>query len=317
MAFFMVLIISNSEDRSTIKVIEWLEHYKCKWFRINAEDIVSIKFDVDDMYFLLEGVKLKLSEIKSVWYRRGFINNHLFNKRKLKPNSHIDDINNFLNHEYEHLKQYVYYLLSRKKSLNLYAHSEVNKLIVTDLASECGLQVPKSFILDSHDNLLKIKKKLITKTISGNPRVFYENSLGILYTTEVNIQDPMKDSFAPSLFQELIEKKFELRIFYLDGHFYSMAIFSQNDSQTKTDFRRYNWIKPNRNVPFLLPNNIKKKLKNLMNRIKLNCGSIDMIYSKQNEFVFLEVNPIGQFGMVSYPCNYNIEQKVAKFLSDY
>nr|WP_288935707.1 grasp-with-spasm system ATP-grasp peptide maturase [uncultured Allomuricauda sp.] len=311
----MVLIISNSQDSSTTKVIEWLEHYKCKWFRINKEDIVSIQFDVDDMSFLLDEVKLKLSEIKSVWYRRGFINNHLFKRRNLNPNSHPDDINNFLNHEHEHLKQYIYFLLSKKKSLNLYAQAEVNKLIVTDLASEYGLVVPKSFILDSLDSLLKIKKKLITKTISGNPTVFYEDSLGVLYTTEVSIHESMSDSFSPSLFQELIEKKYELRIFYLDGHFYSMAIFSQNDNQTKIDFRKYNRIKPNRNVPFLLPKEIKEKIKKLMKRINLNCGSIDMIYSKQNQFVFLEVNPIGQFGMVSYPCNYNLEQKVAKFLS--
>lgn len=315
MAFFMVLIISNSHDRSTVKVIEWLEYYKCKWFRINEEDIVSIQFDVDDMSFLLDGAKLKLSEIKSVWYRRGFINSHLFKKRKLKLNSNSDDINNFLNHEYEHLKQYVYFLLSKKKTLNLYNQSEANKLIVMDLASEFGLQVPRSFILDSFDSLQKIKKKLITKTISGNPRIFYKNSFGILYTTEVSLHESSTDSFSPSLFQELIEKKYEIRIFYLDGHFYSMAIFSQNDNQTKTDFRRYNIIKPNRNVPFLLPKDIKEKIKKLMKRINLNCGSIDMIYSKQNKFVFLEVNPVGQFGMVSYPCNYNLEQKVAKFLS--
>lgn len=311
----MVLIISNSQDRSTTKVIQWLEYYKCKWFRINAEDIVSIEFDVDDLCFLLDGVRLKLSEIKSVWYRRGFINSNLFKKIKVDPNSHPDDINNFLNHEHEHLKQYVYFLLSRKKSLNLYGQAEVNKLIITDLASEYGLEVPKSFILDSLDTLLQIKENLITKTISGNPSVFYKNSSGVLYTSVVNIQESMTDSFSPSLFQELIEKKYELRIFYLDGHFNSMAIFSQGNDQTKIDFRKYNMIKPNRNVPFLLPKNIKEKLKKLMKKLNLNCGSIDMIYSKQNKFVFVEVNPIGQFGMVSYPCNYNLEQKVAKFLS--
>lgn len=311
----MVLIISNTKDTSTYKVIEWLEYYNCKWFRINEEDVVSIQFDVDDMSFLLDGVKLKLSEIKSVWYRRGFINNHLFKRIKLKPNSHPYDINNFLNREHGHLKEYIYFLLSKKKSLNLYTRSEVNKLIVVDLASEYGIEVPKSFILDSFDNLLKIKRKLITKTISGNPTVFYENSLGVLYTTEVSLHESTTDSFSPSLFQEFIEKKYELRIFYLDGNFYSMAIFSQEDDQTKIDFRKYNMIKPNRNVPFLLPKNIKEKLKKLMKRINLNCGSIDMIYSKQNQFVFLEVNPIGQFGMVSFPCNYKLEQKVAKFLS--
>ena len=52
-----------------------------------------------------------------------------------------------------------------------------------------------------------------------------------------------------------------------------------------------------------------------MNRIDLDCGSIDLIYSVDETYYFLEVNPIGQFGMVSYPCNYNIEALIARTLS--
>jgi D-alanine-D-alanine ligase-like ATP-grasp enzyme len=51
-----------------------------------------------------------------------------------------------------------------------------------------------------------------------------------------------------------------------------------------------------------------------MNKLDLNCGSIDMIVTPKNEYVFLEVNPVGQFGMVSYPCNYNLEKKIAEYL---
>jgi hypothetical protein len=36
--------------------------------------------------------------------------------------------------------------------------------------------------------------------------------------------------------------------------------------------------------------------------------------TKKGEYVFLEVNPIGQFGMVSAPCNYNLEKKIAQYL---
>ncbi len=51
-----------------------------------------------------------------------------------------------------------------------------------------------------------------------------------------------------------------------------------------------------------------------MDKLDLNCGSIDMIVNTKNEFIFLEVNPVGQFGMVSEPCNYFLEKKVAEFL---
>ena len=93
-----------------------------------------------------------------------------------------------------------------------------------------------------------------------------------------------------------------------------MAIFSQEDEQTKVDFRNYNKSKPNRCVPYKLPDYIMKKLDLFMQRMNLDTGSIDMIYTTNKEYVFLEVNPVGQYDMVSVPCNYNLHQKIAKYL---
>ena len=109
-------------------------------------------------------------------------------------------------------------------------------------------------------------------------------------------------------------KKYEVRVFYLDPEFYSMAIFSQRDDQTQVDFRKYNLEKPNRCVPYELPKAIEHKLKALMNILDLNSGSIDLIVNKDDDYIFLEVNPVGQFAMVSEPCNYFLEKKVAEFL---
>jgi hypothetical protein len=48
--------------------------------------------------------------------------------------------------------------------------------------------------------------------------------------------------------------------------------------------------------------------------MNLNTGSIDLICTKSGEYVFLEVNPVGQFSMVSFPCNYYLEEKIADLL---
>lgn len=95
-----------------------------------------------------------------------------------------------------------------------------------------------------------------------------------------------------------------------------MAIFSQNDSQTKIDFRNYNHSTPNRNVPYKLPEELEHKLTNLSKKIGINCGSIDMIVTKNDDYIFLEINPIGQFGMVSNPCNYYLHEKIALFFKE-
>ncbi len=93
-----------------------------------------------------------------------------------------------------------------------------------------------------------------------------------------------------------------------------MAIFSQNDDKTKVDYRNYNIEKPNRCAPYSLPQSVESKLFSLMKKIGLNMGSIDMIVTKNTEFVFLEVNPTGQFGWVSENCNYYLEQEIVNCL---
>ena len=155
-------------------------------------------------------------------------------------------------------------------------------------------------------------KNIITKCASDG---FHHNDFA-LYTYLLSEADELKleERFPLSFFQEQIIKRWEIRIFFLKNEFYSMAILSQNDDKTKTDFRKYNYKKPNYSVPYNLPLDIRNKLKKFMKLAELNTGSIDMIYSLEGEYYFLEVNPVGQFGMVSYPCNYFIERTIAKKL---
>jgi len=49
-----------------------------------------------------------------------------------------------------------------------------------------------------------------------------------------------------------------------------------------------------------------------MKALNLESGSIDLILDKSGNIYFLEINPVGQFGMTSVPTNYYLEKKVAK-----
>jgi len=73
----------------------------------------------------------------------------------------------------------------------------------------------------------------------------------------------------------------------------------------------YNKKNPNRNVPFNLPSNITNQVCKLMKELNLETGSLDIVLTKNKEYYFLEVNPVGQFAQVSMPSNYYIEQYIA------
>ena len=145
--------------------------------------------------------------------------------------------------------------------------------------------------------------------INGSDR--YVGFTSEFFTSDIN---KLPEDFKPTLFQELIEKKYEIRTFFLDGQLSSMCIFSQEDSKTNIDFRNYNFSKPNRRVPYSLPEEISIKLKDLFSLLDLNTGSVDLIKDKKGNYIFLEINSIGQFGMTSHPCNYSLEKQIAQHL---
>lgn len=326
----MILIISIEDDYSTNNVIDWLSLWDRKVLRIDYEtsiDKINIKslnkgFTVS---FTYKNNKYSFNEFSSFWFRKGKLNfNRIINAISKNSSSDIDKgiYSHLLFEELKTVEQYFIYCLEEKHKLGSYYQGDSNKLKSLAIAQSIGLTIPDSFIFSQKEHLGKAfdtsSAGFITKGIQGIISFGLDN-LGFNNKTEVvnktDIEE-MGDVFFPSFFQEHIPKLYELRIFYLLGEFYSMAIFSQEDEQTKVDFRNYNYKKPNRTVPYKLPKGIEKKLDSFMKRMDLDTGSIDMIVTPDLEYIFLEVNPVGQYGMTSIPCNYYLDEKIAKYLAN-
>jgi len=277
----------------------------CKNFiRVQEDEIFEIKVQKKRVYIKSHRNQFFLDEIKSVWYRRGGLR---FQRNQYNNAS----INIHMNEAQHWLEDYVIQTLEFKNHINKQSNCHVNKLLVLELAQTVGLDVPEFYLAENTDEV--VLERTITKSITGNVILesLKENSDGIMYTNIINNRE--KKDFFISFFQEKIEKDFEIRSFYLNGKIWSMAIFSQNDEQTKTDFRKYNIEKPNRNVRYNLPKDIEQKIQLLMQSLDLNCGSLDFM-KNGNRYYFLEVNPIGQFGNVSSDCNYFLEKEIAQYL---
>ena len=98
----------------------------------------------------------------------------------------------------------------------------------------------------------------------------------------------------PSYFQELIEKKYEIRLTIIGNRLFPIAIYSQNSELSKDDFRRYNFD----NVKYELvniPKDIADKSLELVKQYRLSYSAIDLILTPKGEYVFLENNPNGQY----------------------
>ena len=303
----MVIIVSESSDSISSKVVDWLFYNKVKYKRYNCDkDFLT---DIKTNFY-----ELDIDKVTSAWFRRDalFNTDYLENSLKLSEIKHLQK-------EYKVLKQYFFNILEKKSKFVLGNRLKynLNKLEVLKIAENCSLNVPESLITTSKAelyNFYRTHKKLITKCLSDPLIKISENKIGFTFTSKILESDfsNMEDSFFPSFFQKLILKKHDIRVFYINKEFYPMAIFSQKDKNTETDFRNYT---NNRTVPYILSGLIKRKLIKLMNLLKLNTGSIDLIHGLNDKLYFLEVNPVGQFGQLSFDCNYYLEKKIANILS--
>lgn len=309
----MVLIISRNNDFSTSEVIKWLFNLKKNYVRINEDTILDVlKLDEYKFVFRINGNVYDLDDFDSFWYRRSDFNFSFTNNLE------------YLKNEEKFVKSFIHEILSKKndlRNLNNFNLTDISKLdLYLNKINLNKLKLPPFILTQDKKALLDFLYKhneIISKPIFLPFFVASNESYGA-YTSRINyeIVNKMPDLFTVTLFQKAISKKFEIRVFYLDGKFYSMVIFSQKNKKTNQDYRNYDDKLPNRTTPFNLPNYIEDELNKYLLSYDLNCASLDIIIDNNNDFYLIDVNPVGQFGMVSRPCNYKLEKKIASFLNN-
>lgn len=311
-------LISDKMDSSVDEVIEWLVYFdrSAEIVRENRDDIATCIGN-----FFSYNISRKVSEEKDcVWW--------IFKSKStssdpivITPTSYVDTkgVIKYLKHEKSvFLEHYFHY--NRNRFLGYTGSKEINKLSVLSNAIKFNIAIPNTLITTSKRELLSFYKEcngeIVNKAIGNTYSSPRENGRLINYTENVSFEfiNNLPDFFGLSLFQKAVKKKFEVRSFLLDSKFYSMAIFSQRNTQTATDFRAYDYEHPNRTRNIKLPQELESKLLLLASKFELETGSFDLIFNDNDEYVFLEVNPSGQFGMVSKPCNYYLEREIAKSL---
>lgn len=324
-----VLIISSEDDISTNYVISWINYLGGKVIRVNDTNSIqvvniSINNNKHDFIFSLNGCKLRFSEVKSFWYRRGElkVNIPFSMKDNLKSTFHQylnTKVSTFLSYESKALSKYFDLVFQSKKHINYVEDNYTNKLNNLNIAASLGLTIPETSIISKKKDLLIFKNKfkdgVITKGIYSSFEFLKGNHLFVNMTEKFDIDDNLiPKEFAPTLFQEFIKKRLELRIFFFNNQYFSAAIFTQKNKNTIVDSKLEDINFPNRIVPFNLPKNIQMSLSLFTEYLGINSGSIDMILTPKNKYVFLEINPIGQFAQISKYCNYKLHKLVAKYL---
>jgi hypothetical protein len=232
---------------------------------------------------LANGGRLVLDEAVTVWWRRPRI-------PRLSP-----DLGgwgtSYATTEWEHTLRALE-PLSSCRWVNSPASQEKasSKALQLAEAKARGLRIPRTLITNDRAS--------VEEFTGSEGRIIYKrvgSSRGALVATREFTED---DAFrlaalrqCPAMFQELIEAAADVRVFIAGKRLVAVEIASQ-DGVAPLDWR-LDYSVPMR--PHALDKLIEVKLLALLDRLELITGSVDLRLTPDGEYVFLEVNPSGQF----------------------
>ncbi len=134
-------------------------------------------------------------------------------------------------------------------------------------------------------------------------RIVRGNEQGLIFTNFVEpglLDEFDKIKFAPCLLQKYIHKSLELRVTVIGQIVFAVEIQSQQTPGSIHDWRRVQENLPHK--LFHLPADLENKCRNLVKELGLQFGALDLIITPNNEYVFVEINPNGQWAWIQQLC---------------
>jgi glutathione synthase/RimK-type ligase-like ATP-grasp enzyme len=194
-----------------------------------------------------------------------------------------------------------------------------NKLLQLKTAMAVGLRIPKTIVTTDvgfAGDFLNNEPDAITKPLTNG--WLTDDPPTLAYTTRVD--EAMRGNIAetvplcPHLLQSQIDKNFDVRVTVVGSKHFACRIYSQDHSETEIDFRRSSATgRRLRHEIISLPEAIAKACTTLVEMLGLRFGAIDLV-EDDDGFVFLEINPNGQWAWIEQLTGAPIAHEIAELL---
>ncbi|TKK87982.1 ATP-dependent carboxylate-amine ligase [Herbidospora galbida] len=169
------------------------------------------------------------------------------------------------------------------------------------LAGRLGFDLPATLVTTDPDEFLDFYDRhsgqIITKPLHDpRPPANAGAELG-RFSEPVSTHDVIHADairLAPVIVQEYVVKQVELRVTVVGRAVFAAEIHSQESNHTRFDWRRYD-LGSTRHEPHRLPTDVARRCVEIVERLGLRYGAIDLILTPDGRYVFLEVNPSGQW----------------------
>ncbi|HEU4655716.1 MAG TPA: hypothetical protein VFS47_17130 [Steroidobacteraceae bacterium] len=159
--------------------------------------------------------------------------------------------------------------------------------------------------------------RLISKIIGSLTLRSRMGSEFMRYTNTVSTRDVLHAhsiSYGPLVLQAYVPKRVEIRVTVVGEKVFAAEIHSQSTNRTRFDWRRYD-LGSTPHKPHQLPREIVQRCVDLVKQSRLTYGTIDLILTPDDRYVFLELNSAGEYGWIEQLTGLPISDAIADFLA--
>jgi glutathione synthase/RimK-type ligase-like ATP-grasp enzyme len=184
---------------------------------------------------------------------------------------------------------------------------KVNQLLA---ARQEGLRTPRTLITNDSQAVRAFAAEgspLIYKRLGTAPRPL--TATKELRPRDLERLDVLPN--CPAIFQERIDARADIRVTIMGMNMYAAEIDSQAGA-SPLDWRFDHTV---RFRPHCLDEVVQKQLLALMRRLGLLYGAADFRLTSEGEYIFLEVNPGGQYLFVEFLAGVDLTERMAEFLA--
>ena len=318
----MILLITNKDDITTDFIINKLNASGNAYFRLNTEDLGSryfVNFDLGkEQYHISDsynGDRIELAVITSVYYRRPMLppvqdTDWSIGEKRLV----LTECQAILDGLYRLLDEC--YWISRPRSIR----EAENKIYQIILAKKMGFIVPDSIIATEaaqvHLFFARNDENCIIKPVrsgfiddAGDERVIFTT---LIEREHIDLIDMAE--LCPLYLQQNIKKTADIRVTVVGNTVFSARINSQVSKATSIDWRKAESL----SLPYediKIPDTLQKKCIDLVKTLGLEFGAIDFVLDLQGNYIFLEINPNGQWAWIETRLGYDISGELINMLT--
>lgn len=322
----MILILTEDTDSSATDVERLLERRGAPFLRFNparfpGEASLTADYSENGLPLgVLEtgGTRYRLEDFGAVWERRP--------QKPLCPDAITRGISRrFVKQECERFAEDFWQLLEcRWLPAPAPVIRRIHKVGQLKLALELGFEMPPTLITNDPEEFLDFHRTHNGRIIG---KVFFNGTMRpeapheVLSWTYTEIVSSRATAYAssirhsPVIFQAYVPKRSELRVTVVGRQVFAAEIFSQKNNRSRRDWRRYD-LGHTPHAAHRLPDNVEHRCVELVERFGLTYGTIDLILTPDGRYVFLEINPNGQWQWIESLTGLPISQAVCDFLVD-